>query len=198
MEAAQERGFLGPAPVEEHWRHALGFAAAIAGSETKMPSTALDLGAGGGVPGLALAEHWPSSRWTLLDAELRRVRFLAEAVEDLGWGQRVTVVHARAEEAARTDMRGSVELVCARSFGSPAVTAECGAPFLRVGGVLVVSDPPSGGGDRWPAAGVAELGLDVSAHVAVDGGHFTVLRQAQPTPEKYPRRPSARTRHPLF
>ena len=62
-------------------------------------------------------------------------------------------------------------MVWARSFGSPPVTAECAAPFLEVGGLLVVSEPlrppvsgPSSSqvpaADRWPADGLAPLGQE--------------------------------------
>ena len=49
----------------------------------------------------------------------------------------------------------------ARSFGPPAATAECAAPLLAVGGLLVVSEPPDGP-DRWPADALAALGLEPS------------------------------------
>ena len=54
-----------------------------------------------------------------------------------GWRGRVSASHGRAEELAREpDLRATFDAVTARSFGPPAVTAECGAPFLTAGGVL--------------------------------------------------------------
>jgi 16S rRNA (guanine527-N7)-methyltransferase len=162
------------------------------------PAAALDLGSGGGVPGLVLADVWPESRWVLVDSDSRRVGFLDTAVIDLGWGKRVTVVHGRAEDAAReTRFRGQFDLVTARSFGAPAVTAECGAPFLRVGGELIVSDPPTGAQERWPATGLAILGLVVREHTT-EIPHLTVLRQEAACPDRFPRVPSALAKRPLF
>jgi 16S rRNA (guanine527-N7)-methyltransferase len=169
------------------------------------PESALDLGAGGGVPGLVLAAHWPGTNWVLLDSDRRRAGFLDTAVLALGWAGRVRVLQARAEVAGHDpQLRGRFQLVCARSFARPAPTAECGAPFLTIGGYLVVSDPPSGGAERWPAA-VSELGLSVegskTAGARSDRGkaaHFTVLRQDRLCPERYPRKPGVPVRRPLF
>jgi hypothetical protein len=65
------------------------------------------------------------------------------------------------------------------------------APFLRVGGQLVVSEPPQGA-DRWPAQGVAIVGL-VADEVAMRG--FASFTQRAPCPGRFPRRS---LRPPLF
>ena len=84
-----------------------------------------------GLPGLVLVGMWPDCRATLLDAGERRCAFLAEAVDRLGLGGPGDGRAVPAEEAGRRpDLRGGFDLVVARSFGPPAVTAECGAPFL--------------------------------------------------------------------
>jgi hypothetical protein len=108
------------------------------------PVRALDLGSGGGLPGLVLVSAWPTTDWCLLDANQRRTEFLQEAVDELGLAGRVTVRRGRAEDLAHDpSLRGTFDLVVARSFGKPAVTAECAAGFLAVGGSLVVSEPPA-------------------------------------------------------
>jgi 16S rRNA (guanine527-N7)-methyltransferase len=145
-----------------------------------------------------LALHWPTSAWVLVDSDSRRVGFLDSAVLDLALGDRVEVVHARAEALGRDPARRArFDLVTARSFGAPALVAECAAPFLRLGGELVVSDPPEGGGQRWPDDPLALLGLVVDRHTP-DAPHFTVLRQAQACPDRFPRVPAAMSKRPLF
>ena len=62
---AQELGFIGGADVEPHLEHAEAFVAVVAG--LGWPECGLDLGSGGGLPGLVLAGHWPGSRWWLFD-----------------------------------------------------------------------------------------------------------------------------------
>lgn len=210
---AQQLGFLGPVPVDEQIAHAHGFADAVAASE---PAQWLDLGSGGGLPGLVLAQRWQAARGVLLDASRRRTAFLTGAIGDLGWHHRVRVVTSRAEDAGRDPaLRGAFDVVVARSFGPPAVTAECAAPFLEVGGRLVVSEPPPstetadedqdapapGAGDdeptRWPAVPLMELGMAPGACLRGTYG-YQVLHQIAACPERYPRRAGVPTKRPLY
>lgn len=196
LAAAREAGFLGPGSVDAHIDHALAFAGNL--SE---PGFALDLGSGAGVPGLALASLiWPTTRWILLDSGQRRCAFLEDAVHHLALGNRVEVVRARAEEAGRNSaLRGTCDLVTARSFGPPAVTAECGAPFLTVGGHLVVSDPPGGAPERWSLDGVGQLGLEPLVERSIPSGFAMAMFAAtSPCPDRYPRRVGIPAKRPLF
>lgn len=193
----RERDLLGPEGAERARIHSLGFAEAV--GDPASPPRVLDLGSGGGVPGLVLAaEAWTTSEVVLLDGSRRRCTALEVEVDALGLGDRVRVVWSRAEEAGRDpDLRASFDVVVARSFASPAVTAECAAPLLRVGGVLVVSEPPDDGIDRWPA-GVARLGLEAEPVIEAAGHRFVLLRQVEACPDRYPRRPGVPQRRPLF
>lgn len=197
---ARHLGFLGPGPVEPQVQHALAFATAVPDE----PARALDLGAGGGLPGLVLAALvWPNTSWTLLDAQARRTVFLSDAVDRLGLGERVTILHGRAEDLGRNVAhRGTYPLVVARSFAPPPVTAECAAPLLQLGGHLVVSEPPDGDvAERWPSEGVGQIGFGPARLLCVgddDPVHLAVLTLDQPTPERYPRRVGIPAKRPLF
>jgi 16S rRNA (guanine527-N7)-methyltransferase len=213
LEEAKLRGFLGPGPVELHRRHSLGFADALAPSRLateaesechRFSGRILDLGSGGGIPGVVLAELWPEAQLTLLDSSERRCEFLEEQVSEAGWSDRVGVACGRAEELGRRpELRGAFDSVLSRSFGRPAVTAECGAPFLKVLGLLVVSDPPRESGQhpepgiRWPESDLAILGLELLRTVD-EPFHFTVLRASEPCPERYSRRTGIPAKRPLF
>ncbi|MFN0029096.1 MAG: RsmG family class I SAM-dependent methyltransferase [Acidimicrobiales bacterium] len=198
LEESRTRGFLGPGPLEVHLSHALGFAGLVPTS-----GLVLDLGAGGGVPGLILLAALPEVRLTLLEANHRRCLFLADCVEQAGWSERATVVEARAEDAGRMPgLRHQHDAVVARSFGAPAVTAECGAPFLRVSGVLVVSEPPQElvvTSERWPTKPLAELGL-VRREIALpsDSPRFVVFEALTSCPQRVPRRDGMPAKRPLF
>jgi 16S rRNA (guanine527-N7)-methyltransferase len=192
---ARTSGFLGPGPVEDHVRHALGFAE-VAGSR---PALCVDLGSGGGVPGLVLAGLWPEVRLVLVDSSARRTAFLEGAVRQLGAQDRVEVVRAAAEEVGRDPgLRGRADLVVARSFAAPPVTAECAAPLLRVDGVLVVSEPPEQNSERWPTFQLGTLGLGAPEFKAVASGSFVRMRLEQTTPDVYPRRAGVPAKRPLF
>lgn len=188
---ARARGFLGPGPLEDHIRHAAAFGPLLPDHGGPF----LDLGSGGGVPGLVLAELLPGSRWTLLDAAERRVGFLREVVVTLGLGARVTPVRARAEDFARTDARGTFAAVVSRGFAGPATTAECAAGLLQEGAVLIVSEPPEHR-PRWDGDGLDRLGLRVGVRTADPA--LQVLHQDVACPDMYPRRNGVPTKRPLF
>jgi 16S rRNA (guanine527-N7)-methyltransferase len=197
---SRQLGFLGSAPVEDQIRRAAAFAAAVPHD----PARALDLGAGGGLPGLVLAATvWPEARWTFVDARAHRSEFLQHAVDELRLDDRVEVVHARAEDVGRIFAhRGDYDLVVARSFAAPPVTVECAAPLLRPGGSLVVSEPPeSDPAARWPADGVALAGFGPAEPVVVDGDllvHLVRLQLTGEVPDRLPRRPGIPAKRPLF
>lgn len=191
LRRAQQLGLLGPTPVEAHVEHAAGFLQALEPVEGRV----IDLGSGGGVPGLVIAGARPDLELVLVDAMQKRCEFLETAVVALAH-DRVRVVHGRAEVLGRGDLRGTAAAVVARGFGPPAVTAECAAPFLRVGGRLVVSEPPAQA-ERWPAEPLARLGLQAVA--APPGGPtMQILIQVTPCPAELPRRDGMPAKRPLF
>ena len=201
LEEARRRGFLGPGPVEAHLDHAAGYAAALeadAGAGWS-PVRAADLGSGAGLPGLPLAVRFPDAAWTLVEASVRRAAFLRSAVRDLGLGDRVGVVEERAEAVGRlAAYRGRFDLVVARSFGPAAVVAECAAPLLRAGGRAVVSEPPGGAPARWPAPGLALLGMAPGPSVQARGAAYQVLHREALCPDRWPRRVGIPGKRPLF
>jgi 16S rRNA (guanine527-N7)-methyltransferase len=191
---ARELGFLGPGPIDEQVRHSLIFATLLDAA----PIVAVDLGSGGGLPGLVLACHWPSSSWVLLDGNRRRTEFLASTVSALGMGDRVIVRCQRAELSGRDPaLRGVADLVTARSFGPPAVVAECAAPLLSVGGHLIVSEPPGGDPGRWPPPPLGQLGLVPDGQI-ISPAAFQRLRLVTPCPDRYPRRVGIPAKRSLF
>ena len=196
LESAQEWGFLGPGPVQAHIDHAAAFWDAWESWRTDAPAAVLDLGSGGGVPGLVLLAHW-GVRTVMLDAMRRRTRFLEEVLREPDAPVGGEVWTGRAEVLGRQpDAEEAFDLVTARSFAPPAVTAECAARFLRVGGALIVSEPPDDV-DRWPATGLAELGLRRRATLREPYG-VAVLVKDTPTSARYPRRVGVPQKRPLF
>lgn len=196
LEQSRDLGFLGPGPVAGHIEHAAGFAQAVG---DRQPKRVVDLGSGGGVPGLVVALAWPDAALRLLDSNERRALFLARAVEMLGLADRVAVGHARAEEAGRDPQwRAQADLVLARSFGPPGVTAECAAPLLARDGRLIVSEPPGDVGDRWPEVGLARLGMRPVGRFEQAFSRFQVVRQVDLCPDEYPRRVGIPAKRPLF
>jgi 16S rRNA (guanine527-N7)-methyltransferase len=197
LEDARSLGLLGPGPVERQLRHSVDLARAIGSFDGHF----LDLGSGGGLPGLVLAREFPGSRGVLLDSQLRRCEFLRTAVARLDLGARVDVVCGRAEVLARSEsLRGRFDLVVARSFGAPPVTAECAVGFLRPGGALVVTEPPEADADesRWPADGLAQLGLGGLSRIRRGDTGAVRITAGDGPDDRWPRREGVPAKRPLW
>ncbi|HEX4489860.1 MAG TPA: RsmG family class I SAM-dependent methyltransferase [Acidimicrobiia bacterium] len=197
LEEARRLGFFGPRPVAEQLTHARALLQLIEEAEI-VASPFLDLGSGGGLPGLALAAVWTDAGGGLLDASARRCAFLRETVRSLGWADRIVVFEGRGETLARRpELRASSPLVVARSFASPAVTAEIGGALVSPHGVLVVSEPETDA-DRWPSEGLARLGLAVGDRRRTEGAGIVVLRRIEPLDDAWPRGNGVPAKRPLW
>jgi 16S rRNA (guanine527-N7)-methyltransferase len=143
----------------------------------------VDVGSGGGAPGIPLALALPEREFALLEAQERKCAFLREhAPENAG------VVWGRAEEQP-LDWAGCA---VAKALAPPPVAAEWCLPLVRPGGAAVLWVGPSAEPDQ--VARVAEK-LAAELESAADG--FLVLRKTGPTPEGFPRRAGAAKKRPL-
>jgi 16S rRNA (guanine527-N7)-methyltransferase len=143
----------------------------------------VDVGSGGGVPGIPLAASLPDREVTLLEANGRKCEFLRV------WApENATVVQGRAEEQ-ETDLFG---VAVAKALAPPPVAAEWCLPLVRPGGAAVLWVGPSA--DVAHVARVAEqLGGELDS--ATNG--LFVLRKLKPTPAGFPRRPGVDRKRPL-
>lgn len=144
-----------------------------------------------------MATCWPGTRWVLLDRRAGSEAFVSWAIGVLGLGERAGFRRGDAVELAREPaLAGAFDLVVARSFGPPALTAECATGFARIGGRLIVSEPEVDDPDRWPAAPLSELGLAVRASAREP--RFVELAKVAPHGARHPRRLAAMRRNPLY
>lgn len=156
LQRAQTEGALGSWPIPEVIAHAREFVAVLPHDT----ATVLDLGSGAGVPGLVIALDLPQVRVTLVDRRDKRVDALQRAVARLGWSERVSVVSADAATlAADPTWQHSQDVVVARGFGPPEVTLALAARLTRVGGHVVISEPPAGTPSRWDTELCASCGV---------------------------------------
>ena len=199
LAAAQSQGFLGPGAPAEHLRHARGFAEAAARYLEVASVRFADLGTGGGVPGLVLAACWPEATGTLVESSTRRCAALSRWVGELGMQDRLQVLAGRAEVLAHDpSIREQYDLTTARSFARPCVTAEIATGFVRVGGLLVVSDPPEPAPSRWPPAALESLGLGPAVVVVAQGAHYACLRKVRRAASDQPRQGAGARKRPLW
>jgi hypothetical protein len=194
LERARQVGFLGPGPVEAHIEHANRYGPAVMRASSGIGRRLIvDLGAGAGLPSLPLLMAYPDVRFVLVEAAQRRASFLVWATVELGLADRAEVWCGRAERFGHElGRRASFDAVVARGLGTPAFTLECGGPLLRVGGRLVVSEPP--GYRQYPRAGVARAGLVLET---LDDG-LAVFRRDGDIAAGLPRSAKEQARRPLF
>jgi 16S rRNA (guanine527-N7)-methyltransferase len=136
----------------------------------------------------------------LLDAQRRRCDFLERAVTGLALEDRVEVRCGRAEVLARDpELRRRFDLVVARSFGPPAVTAECAVGFLVEGGNLVVTEPPDDTAlARWDPDGLEQLGFSPAVPIRERETGAVRLELGGPVDDRWPRRDGVPTKRPLW
>jgi len=196
---AQSLRFLGPGDPADHLSHALGFGDAVKTHLGTEPARFCDLGTGGGVPGLVLAALWPNSHGALIESAARRCAALEGWSRDLGIQDRVEVLHGRGEYWAHADgYRETFDVVTARSFARPSITAEIAAGLARIGGTVVVSDPPDAPAERWPEARLRDLGLGPARALVERGAHFSCLDKIFQAPSETPRSEGKPAKRPLW
>jgi 16S rRNA (guanine527-N7)-methyltransferase len=147
--------------------------------------TVVDVGSGGGTPGIPLAAALPGREVTLLEAERRKCDFLARWTAEL---PNLHVVWGRAEEQPLETYGVAV----AKALASPPTAAEWCLPLVREGGAVVLWVGPSAEADRLR---IVAGRLAAELETAADG--FAVLRKTGSTPPGYPRRPGVARKRPL-
>lgn len=166
------------------------------------PASVVDVGAGGGYPGLVIAAIQPETPVTLVEPLKKRARLLQAMARELALPN-VRVEALRAEEAGRGPLRDSAHLVTARAVAPLAELLEYTVPFARVGGELVLAKG-SGLAEELQAAAHAmqelrcQLAATEPARAIISPNlTFALFRKLEPTPEPYPRRPGVPRKRPL-
>jgi len=164
----------------------------------------LDIGTGGGLPGMVLAISRPDLQFTLMDATGKKVQFVQDAAQQLGLDN-VRPLHGRAEEIARdTGHRGQYRVAVARAVSSLPTLIELGLPFVMLGGYLVLPKGIDLNDELLAAEKAGKLvgGNVVDASILPDVGssvetRLVVIEKVAPTPKTYPRRTGLPAHSPL-
>jgi len=143
----------------------------------------VDVGSGGGAPGIPLAHALPAREVVLLEAERRKCAFLERVAP-----ANARVVWGRAEEQ-ETDWAG---VAVAKALAQPPTAAEWCLPLVRPGGTVVLWVGPSAEPDR-----VARVAERLAAELAESPAGFLVIRKLGPTPAGFPRRAGVARKRPL-
>jgi 16S rRNA (guanine527-N7)-methyltransferase len=145
----------------------------------------VDVGSGGGAPGIPLAHALPEREVTLLEATRRKCDFLERWAREL---PNVRVICGRAEEQP-VDSWG---VAVAKALAPPPVAAEWCLPLVEPGGAAVLYVGPTAQADR-----VALVAEQLAAELDESPPGLLVLRKLGPTPPGFPRRPGVARKRPL-
>lgn len=164
----------------------------------------IDVGTGGGFPGVPLAIAAPHKEFILMDSLNKRLKIIDELCVQIGIGN-VTTVHARAEELAKNKAhREQYDLCVSRAVANMATLAEYCLPFIKVGGCLMAYKGPDAereveearkalyllGGqvEEIREGNLKEFGID---HKVV------IIKKVKNTPSKFPRKAGTPAKEPL-
>jgi 16S rRNA (guanine527-N7)-methyltransferase len=161
----------------------------------------VDVGSGGGLPGLPLKIARPDLAVTLVEADQAKAAFLVQACAKLGLGD-VEVLARRAEEVGHDPTyREAFDVAVARALAPMPVLAELCLPLVRVGGRLLAQRTDK------EEVGAAEHAIEVlggsiesvrpAPSRARRSGTIVAVAKIRPTPDAYPRRPGVPGRKPL-
>jgi len=196
------------APAEALDAHVADSLSGLAVSDIGRARRIVDVGAGAGFPGLALAIAVPRARVDLVDSAGRKTAVIARLAQaaELSNARAIT---ARAEDWARTPAAlggggSAYDAMVARAVAALPVLVEYAAPLLVEGGVLVAwkgarsSDEEAAGAAAAAAVGLApEEVLRVEPFKGARDRHLHVFRKIAPTPERFPRRAGMAGKRPL-
>lgn len=164
-------------------------------------SRLVDVGSGGGLPGLPLKLRRPDLHVTLIESDQDKAAFLVQAAARLRLGG-VEVVNRPAEEAGQdARYRETFDVAVARALAPMPVLAELCLPFVRVGGSLLAQKTERE--DMGAAYHAIDLlggsleGVNRARSEVRSEGTIVVVRKVAPTPTMYPRRPGLPRRKPL-
>ncbi len=188
--------------IQKHYIDSLFCASA---KEFKNASRIIDVGTGGGFPGIPLAIAFPDKQFVLIDSLNKRIRIIHELSENLGI-LNVSVFHGRAEELARReDMREKFDLCVSRAVANMSTLAEYCLPFVKEGGFFIAykgSDCNQELRDAKKALRVLGGKIEREENPSFEGISFEhkliFVAKMKKTPLKYPRKAGTPSKEPIL
>jgi len=163
----------------------------------------VDVGTGGGFPLLPMAIARPDCEWIGVESVAKKAAFVERTAAALGL-QNVSLIPQRAEDAARTELRGTADVATARAVGPIASLAEVCAPFLKTGGVLYLFKTEASRQEWQQCESVLQrFGLqpagEFSYQLSGDEQNRLILkaRKVEETPDEFPRRAGVPFKRPM-
>jgi 16S rRNA (guanine527-N7)-methyltransferase len=164
----------------------------------------LDVGTGGGFPGVPMKIVNDKSKIVLLDSLNKRIKFLNEVIKELSL-KNIDAIHGRAEDYAKQkEYREKFDVVVSRAVANMTVLCEFCIPYVKLGGYFVAMKGPSIEAELNEAKkAITVLGgkIENVANVNIEGSdlnhNLVVIKKIKHTPNKYPRKAGMVTKSPL-
>ncbi|MCY6958202.1 16S rRNA (guanine(527)-N(7))-methyltransferase RsmG [Clostridium sp. ZC22-4] len=164
----------------------------------------IDIGTGGGFPGIPMKIIRPDIDIVLLDSLRKRINVLDDILYKIGIDDVITM-HGRAEEyGVREEHREQYDAVVSRAVANLAVLSEFCIPYVKVGGYFVAMKGPSVDEEIENAKkAVSILGGKIEGIIEVDiegsdlNHNLVIVKKVKNTPRKYPRKAGMITKNPL-
>lgn len=158
----------------------------------------VDIGAGGGLPGIPLAIALPELELTMIEATKKKAAFLERVSTELGLNARVLADRAETLGAVASPHRDAYDAAVVRALAPLSVLLELAAPFVRVRGrIFAIKGERAAEEARAASRALSILSCRVVEQRRTDTGTLVVLEKTAPTPRRYPRAPGTPKRSPL-
>jgi 16S rRNA (guanine527-N7)-methyltransferase len=185
-------------------KHFLDSLTCLQGMGPRPAGRVVDVGTGGGFPGLPLKIVLPRLELTLVESIGKKVEFCRHVVRSLRL-EGVAIVHDRVERVGhQTEHRGAYDWALARAVASMPVLVEYLLPLLKLGGRSVVQKGETGLAEAHTAEGALRiLGgridqlIPIELPTVAECRYLVVMDKIAATPDKYPRRPGIPAKRPL-
>lgn len=170
--------------------------------EFRNAETIIDVGTGGGFPGVPLAALCPEKKFVLADSLAKRLRVIDAVAIESGITN-ITTVHGRAEDLGRNpDYRETFDVCVSRAVASLPVLLEYCLPFVKVGGTFIAYKGPEAEEEIKISSGaLKKLGGKIDRVVDESDGTYShnliVITKSSSTPKAYPRKAGTPSKTPL-
>lgn len=173
-------------------------------TDIKECNSIIDIGTGGGFPGIPMKIVYPECNMVLLDSLNKRIKFLDIVIEKLGLTN-IKTIHGRAEEfPVKEEYREKFDIVVSRAVANMSVLSELCIPYVKLDKFFVALKGPAIDEELKEGKNAIEIlggKVEKLIPVQIEGSdlnhNLVVIKKIKNTPNKYPRKPGTANKKPL-